>query len=152
MSRSGATVAPECVTKYNELKLGKEIKYIIYKLSDDYKEVVVEDYSSDNDWESFRNKLLSAKAGYKGKEGKGPRYAVYDFQWELAGGEGTRNKIVFISWSPDEGTLVFPRMTYASSKEALKNALPGLGGEVQANGDDAIEYDTILKDISKGTR
>lgn len=70
--------------------MGKEIKYIIYKLSDDYKEVVVEDYSSDSDWETFRNKLLSAKADYKGKEGKGPRYAVYDFQWELAGGEGTR--------------------------------------------------------------
>ena len=43
-------------------------------------------------------------------------------------------------------------MTYASSKEALKNALPGLSGEIQANGDDAIEYQTILKDISKGTR
>lgn len=43
-------------------------------------------------------------------------------------------------------------MTYASSKEALKNALPGLGAEIQANGDDAIEYQTILKDISKGRR
>ena len=51
---------------------------------------------------------------------------MYDFQYELEGGEGTRyevsdfqiivgkandslsrNKIVFISWSPDEGTLVF---------------------------------------------
>lgn len=88
-----------------------------------------------------------------------------------------RNKIVFISWSPDEGTLVFvrgdlflffpplsghasidywinrqPRMTYASSKEALKNALNGLGAEVQANNEDEIEYSTILKDISKGKR
>ncbi|KAL8827346.1 MAG: hypothetical protein Q9191_003238 [Dirinaria sp. TL-2023a] len=169
MSKSGVSVAPECISKYNELKLGKEIKYIIYKLSDDYKEIVVEDYSSDKDWDIFRNKLLSAKASYKGKEGKGPRYAVYDFQWDLASGEGTRNKIVFISWSPDEGTLVMvrsirlaqnptltntsqPRMTYASSKEALKNALPGLGAEVQANGEDAIEYETILKDVSKGAR
>ncbi|MCJ1276159.1 cofilin [Puttea exsequens] len=146
------TVAPECVSKYNELKLGKSIKYIIYKLSDDYKEIVVEDTSSDPDWEAFQNKLLNAKAGHKGKEGKGPRYAVYDFQYELEGGEGTRNKIVFISWSPDEGTLVFPRMTYASSKESLKNALPGLAAEVQANRDDEIEYETILKDISKGKR
>ena len=51
---------------------------------------MVEDYSSDKDWEAFQDKLLNAKAGYKGKEGKGPRYAVYDFQWELASGEGTR--------------------------------------------------------------
>ncbi|MCJ1426796.1 cofilin [Sticta canariensis] len=152
MSKSGVSVNPECISTYNELKLGKSIKYIIYRLSDDYKEIVVEHSSSDNDWETFQTKLLNAKASHKGKEGKGPRYAVYDFQYELEGGEGTRNKIVFISWSPDEGTLVFPRMTYASSKEALKNALPGLAAEVQANRDDEIEYETILKDVSKGRR
>jgi len=50
-------------------------------------------------------------------------------------------------------TVLFqPRMTYASSKEALKNALPGLGPEIQANGEDAVEYQTILKDVSKGAR
>ena len=43
-------------------------------------------------------------------------------------------------------------MTYASSKEALKSALPGLASEVQANRDDQIEYATILKEISKGRR
>ncbi|KAL9002831.1 MAG: hypothetical protein Q9188_004256 [Gyalolechia gomerana] len=152
MSKSGVTVSPECISKFNELKLGKSIKYIIYKLSDDYKEIVVEETSTDAEWENFQNKIMNAKASYKGKEGKGPRYAVYDFQYELEGGEGTRNKIVFISWSPDEGTLVYPRMTYASSKEALKNALNGLGAEVQANNEDEIEYSTILKDISRGKR
>lgn len=84
------TVSPECISKFNELKLGKSIKYIIYKLSDDYKEIVVEHSSSDPEWETFQNKLMNAKAGHKGKEGKGPRYAVYDFQYELEGGEGTR--------------------------------------------------------------
>ncbi|KAL9577601.1 MAG: hypothetical protein Q9212_006260 [Teloschistes hypoglaucus] len=152
MSKSGVTVTPDCITQFNDLKLKKSIKYIIYKLSDDYKEIVVEETSSDPDWDTFQNKILNAKASYKGKEGKGPRYAVYDFQYELEAGEGTRNKIVFISWSPDEGTLVFPRMTYASSKEALKNALNGIGAEVQANNEDEIEYATILKDISKGKR
>ena len=43
-------------------------------------------------------------------------------------------------------------MTYASSKESLKNALNGIAAEVQANRDDEIEYGTILKDISKGKR
>lgn len=51
---------------------------------------MVEDSSSDPDWETFQSKLMNAKAGHKGKEGKGPRYAVYDFQYELEGGEGTR--------------------------------------------------------------
>ena len=89
------SVSPECISKYNELKLGKSFKYIIYKLSDDYKEIVVEDASSDPDWETFQNKLMNAKAGHKGKEGKGPRYAVYDFQYELDGGEGTRYVMIW---------------------------------------------------------
>ena len=37
---------------------------------------------------------MNAKAGHKGKVGKGPRYAVYDFQYELEGGEGTRYAVV----------------------------------------------------------
>jgi cofilin len=43
-------------------------------------------------------------------------------------------------------------MTYASSKEALKNALNGIAAEVQANRDDEIEYDTVRKDITKNKR
>ena len=86
------SVAPECVAAFNELKLGKgTIKYIIYKLSDDYKEIVVEEKSADGDWEKFQSKLMNAKASYKGREGKGPRYAVYDFAYELEGGEGKRS-------------------------------------------------------------
>lgn len=84
------TIAPECVAKYNELKLGKSIKYIIYKLSDDYKQIVVEETSTDGNWEIFQEKLLNATASHRGKEGKGPRYAVYDFEYELEAGEGTR--------------------------------------------------------------
>ena len=43
-------------------------------------------------------------------------------------------------------------MTYASSKESLKNALNGIAAEVQANREDEIEYDTILKEITRGKR
>ena len=50
----------------------------------------MEDASTSSDWEEFQTKLMDAKSSYKGKEGKGPRYAVYDFQYELEGGEGTR--------------------------------------------------------------
>lgn len=84
------SVAPECVEAFNELKLGRQLKYIIYKLSDDYKEVVIEDKGTDPDWEKFQSKLLDAKSSYKNKVGKGPRYAVYDFDYELEGGEGKR--------------------------------------------------------------
>lgn len=42
------------------MKLSKKHKYIIYKLSDDYKEIVVEEASADKDWENFREKLVNA--------------------------------------------------------------------------------------------
>ncbi|EAT76172.2 hypothetical protein SNOG_16474 [Parastagonospora nodorum SN15] len=37
------SVSPECISTFNELKLGKDIKWIIYKISDDWKEIVVEE-------------------------------------------------------------------------------------------------------------
>lgn len=74
-----------------ELKHGKSIKYIIYKMSDDYKEIEVEETSESTDWEEFSKKLINAKSKTKsGAITKGPRYAVYDFHYDLPGGEGSR--------------------------------------------------------------
>jgi len=150
MSQSGVSVSPECITKFNELKLGKSIKYIIYKLSDDAKEIVVEETSEQADWDAFREKLINAKSKNRaGKEVKGPRYAVYDFAYDLASGEGSRSKITFIAWSPDDAGIQ-AKMIYASSKDALKRSLNGIASELQANDEDDIEYQSILAKVSKG--
>jgi len=152
MSQSGATVNQECITAYNDLKLNKKYKYVIYKLSDDNKEIVVDSTSEGaEDYEAFREKLINAKTKTKsGAIGKGPRYAVYDFEYQLASGEGIRNKITFIAWSPDDAGIM-AKMVYASSKEALKRALTGIATELQANDADDIEYDSVIKTVSKGT-
>ncbi|KAH7370829.1 cofilin [Rhexocercosporidium sp. MPI-PUGE-AT-0058] len=150
MSQSGVNVSPECISVFNDLKLTKKIKFIIYKLSDDYKEIVVEEFSENGDWDVFREKLISAETKNKmGKIGKGPRYAVYDFNYELSSGEGTRSKITFIAWSPDDAGIQ-PKMIYASSKDALKRALNGIATEFQANDEDDIEYQSVLNKVSKG--
>lgn len=60
-----ATVSQECITAFNELKLNKKYKFIVYKLSDDYKEIVVEEASDDKDWEAFREKLINATSKSK---------------------------------------------------------------------------------------
>ncbi|GKT46976.1 cofilin [Colletotrichum spaethianum] len=149
-SRSNHSIFEDCITAYNDLKLSKKYKYIIYKLSDDNKEIVVEEASADKDWENFRQKLINATTKSKsGAVGKGPRYAVYDFEYSLASGEGERNKITFLAWSPDDAG-VMAKMVYASSKEALKRSLTGIATELQANDPDDIEYDSILKTVSKG--
>ncbi|KAK7184265.1 hypothetical protein DPSP01_002741 [Paraphaeosphaeria sporulosa] len=150
MAQSGVSVAPECISAFNELKLGKDTKYIIYKISDDWKEIVVEETSKEDDWSAFREKLINAKSkDKKGKEGIGGRYAVYDVSYELESGEGTRSKITFISWCPDDAPQ-YPRMMYSSSKEAIKRALNGLAADIQANDADDIEWDSILTRVSKG--
>jgi len=150
MSQSGATVGQECVQAYNDLKLSKKYKYVIFKLSDDNKQIVVEEASADKDWDSFREKLINATTKSKsGAVGKGPRYAVYDFAYSLPSGEGERNKITFIAWSPDDAG-VMAKMVYASSKEALKRSLNGIATELQANEADDIEYESVLKTVSKG--
>lgn len=74
----------------NDLRF-KDLKYIIFKISDDKKEIVVEDSSTDTDYEVFRTKLVEAKDS-KGKPA--PRYALYDGEFDL-GSEGIR--FVFIS-------------------------------------------------------
>lgn len=38
-------------------------------------------------------------------------------------GRGRRNKIVFISWSPDEGALVMVRATLLLKKPAARESL-----------------------------
>ncbi|GAB7347883.1 hypothetical protein MBLNU459_g5409t1 [Dothideomycetes sp. NU459] len=149
MAQSGVSVAPECITAFNDLKLGKSTKWIIYKISDDWKEIVVEETSTTADYAAFREKLLSAKSkDRRGKEGMGGRYAVYDMEYDTEG-EGKRSKITFIAWVPDDAPQ-YPRMMYSSSKEAIKRALNGLAADIQANDPDDIEYDTIVSRVSKG--
>ncbi len=55
---------------------------------------------------------------------------------------------------PVEPKLTHPplqaKMVYASSKEALKRALTGIAVELQANDADDIEYESVVKTVSKG--
>ncbi|SZF03315.1 unnamed protein product [Blumeria hordei] len=118
-------------------------------MSDDYKSILVEEASKNEDWEYFREKLLSARSVQKnGQMAKDPRYAIYDFHYQLTDGEGYRNKIVFLAWSPDDSG-VKPKMVYASSKGSLKKSLDGIAYDFQLNDSEDIEYDSIVKNISR---
>lgn len=66
--------------------MGKKIKYIIYKLTDDLTQIVIEEVVEDDgspeeeQWKIFAQKLIEAKQKSKtGKEVPAPRFAVYDF-------------------------------------------------------------------------
>ncbi|KAF8468279.1 hypothetical protein BDZ91DRAFT_656526 [Kalaharituber pfeilii] len=139
---SSVGLAPQCVPSYEELKLGKKVGpkliYIIYKLSDDKRNIEVEATSSESDYDSFLSALPENDC----------RYAVYDFSYELDGGEGKRNKLVFFSWAPD-GAPVRSKMLYASSKDALRRALTGIGAEIQGTDASEVAWDSVLEKVSK---
>lgn len=57
----------------------------------------MEETSKEGNYEGFREKLVSAKAkGKDGKEGPGPRYAVYDVEYDAPGGEGKRYVLILV--------------------------------------------------------
>ncbi|KAI5841921.1 hypothetical protein DFP73DRAFT_574148 [Morchella snyderi] len=123
---------------FEELKLGKKVKYIIYKLSDDKKCIEVEKHSESTDYDSFIGDLPENEC----------RYAIYDFEYELEAGEGTRNKLCFYAWSPDDAP-VRSKMVYASSKEALRRSLTGIHAEIQGTDYSEVSHETVLERFVK---
>lgn len=88
ISIRSVSVQDECLTAFNEFRLSKgKTKYIIYKISDNKKDVVVDAVGHDQDYEVFREQLAASKDS-QGRPA--PRYAVYDVEYELGGGEGKR--------------------------------------------------------------
>ena len=96
---SGVSVDPEVLSIFNDVKLNKNIFFVLYKLSDDQKVIIFEkkqekpadvDYSEDNikqHWMDFVRSLPE----------KTCRYAVYDFGYVLPDGS-RRDKLLFICW------------------------------------------------------
>jgi len=152
MASSGVSVAPESVKMFNDLKLGKNIKWIIYKIDIDGKEIVVDESSTDQDYEVFRQKLIGVQSTWTTKKGVvqtglGGRYAVYDVAYKTDDG-GERNKIAFIAWVPDVASQI-PRMLYSTSKDALKRSLNGFHADIQAMDDEDLEWKNILERVKK---
>ncbi|KAM5346964.1 hypothetical protein ACJ41O_009969 [Fusarium nematophilum] len=146
-SGSGVTVEQECVTAVNELRSSRrpdKPKFVIFRITDDQKAVVVDEKSSEQDYEAFRQTLTSAVDASGRPE---PRFAVYDVDYDL-GEDGKRTKSIFISWVPDNAPIKL-RMIYASTMEYLKKAV-NLGIFIHADSQDDIEWEAVLKEASGG--
>ncbi|KAL1870737.1 hypothetical protein Daus18300_005057 [Diaporthe australafricana] len=144
---SSVQIQDECITAVKELRSrrdGNKPCYIIYKISDSRQSVVVDEISSDKNYEVFLNKLASATDD-KGKPA--PRYAAYDVEYDL-GEKGKRVSTAFISWVPD-GTSIKTRMVYASTREQLNKAL-NLPVSIHADDLDDIEWHSVVHRVSRG--
>ncbi|RBR13270.1 uncharacterized protein FIESC28_08236 [Fusarium coffeatum] len=134
---SGVSVNSGCVDTYQALKLKKNHKFIIFNLSHDRTEIVVDQTSESSEWDDFTSSLPENE----------PRWAVYDFHYEGPDG-GARNKLVFVSWSPDTAKIK-AKMVFSSSRDALRRALVGIGAEIQATDYSDITYEEVLGKVSR---
>ncbi|ODV81578.1 cofilin, partial [Suhomyces tanzawaensis NRRL Y-17324] len=132
-------VADESLTVFNDLKLGKKYKFVIFALNESKTQIVVDSTSTDTDYDAFLEKLPENEC----------KYAVYDFEYEIGGGEGKRSKIVFYTWSPDTAPIR-SKMVYASSKDALRRALNGISTDIQGTDFSEVAHETVLEKVSRG--
>merc|ERR1711988_1071890 len=103
------------------MKIRKKYQYMVFKISDDKKNIVTECTGEPGaSFDEFKSKLPDNEC----------RYAVLDVEIETKSGT-TTNKLIFVAWSDDDAS-VKPKMLYASSKDALKKALTGINEEFQA--------------------
>jgi len=133
MSMSGVKLASPCVDAYQQVKKDK-LKYATFKLNDKKTEIVLEaseKYSkpvTPDAFEQFLSLLPDSEC----------RYAVYHAIVTLEDDSGTkadRDKIVFISWAPDNASIK-TKMLHSSSKDAIKKAFEGVAIEFQLSGED----------------
>ncbi|KAF8157885.1 hypothetical protein B0H34DRAFT_433270 [Crassisporium funariophilum] len=134
---SGVGVSEDCLKDFQELKLKKTNKYIIFTLNKELTEIIVDKKSKDTDYDTFIADLPETEC----------RWAIYDFEFEKEGA-GIRQKLIFVSWSPDNAKIK-QKMVFASSREALKRALTGVAIEIQGTDYSEVAYEYVLDKLRR---
>ncbi|KAL3828248.1 hypothetical protein ACJIZ3_017050 [Penstemon smallii] len=129
---SGMGVADQCKITYLELQRKKLHRYVVFKIDEKKKEVVVEKTGSPSEnYEDFTASLPESDC----------RYAVYDFDYvNLENCQ--KSKIFFIAWSPSV-SRIRAKMLYATSKERFRRELQGIHYEIQATDPTEMDLDVI---------
>lgn len=122
------TVNADCKLSFMEFKENMKYKFIIFKIDEHRKQVIVE-------------KLGDISLGHEDLISFFPtdecRYAVYNFE-QLTKGNVPKSRIFFIGWLPDTAR-VRSKMVYANFKDMFKRELGGSQVELRA---------TVLSDMS----
>ncbi|KAJ6408892.1 hypothetical protein OIU84_008567 [Salix udensis] len=125
-------VHDDCMLKFMELKAKRTHRFIVYKIEEEQKQVIVEKLGEPaQSYEDFTASLPADEC----------RYAVYDFDF-VTEENVQKSKIFFIAWSPDT-SKVRNKMIYASSKDSFKRELDGIQVELQATDPTEMGLDVI---------
>uniref|UniRef100_A0A7S0LTU8 ADF-H domain-containing protein n=1 Tax=Coccolithus braarudii TaxID=221442 RepID=A0A7S0LTU8_9EUKA len=135
MVTAGFKIPDDSVKAYNELQGGHKHSYLIFKIDQEQKAVVLEESGKPDEfkYDEFAKKVATLDS---------PRFIVIDFKGKYADGRALE-KVVFIFWCPD-GAKIKERMLYASTKEDFKRKMNGLHKTIEASDESDIEYKEVI--------
>ncbi|KAL3626428.1 hypothetical protein CASFOL_029977 [Castilleja foliolosa] len=129
---SGMGVADHSKNTYMELQRKKVYRYVIFKIDENKKEIVVE--KTGGPAESYQDFAASLPEN-------DCRYAVYDFDY-VTSENCQKSKIFFVAWSPST-SRIRSKMLYATSKGRFTRELVGIHYEIQATDPTEMDLDVI---------
>ncbi|KAJ6801673.1 actin-depolymerizing factor 5 isoform X1 [Iris pallida] len=132
MATEGMKVKEECRKWYTEMKWKRVHRFIVFKIEEGSKTIVVD-------------KVGGPGEGYPQLAAALPlddcRYAVFDFDY-VSLDNCHKSKIFFITWSP-AASRIRAKILYATSKQGLRRLLEGVHYEVQATDPSEMGFDVI---------
>ncbi|KAB2067676.1 hypothetical protein ERO13_A09G229900v2 [Gossypium hirsutum] len=134
---SGMGVADHSKSTYLELQRKKVFRYVVFKINEKKKEVVVEKTGGPS--ENYDDLTASLPEN-------DCRYAVYDFDF-VTSENCQKSKIFFITWSPSV-SRIRAKMLYATSKERFISELEGIHYEIQATDPTGMDLEVIRERAS----
>lgn len=138
---SGVHINKDIAAVIRDIQIKSQYKYIIFKLTDDYTEVVV-DKKADKSctYDDFVEDMVVAE------KSKQCRWAVVDVQYKTRSGMD-KNKLVYFTWNPDNA-VIKQKMVYAASNDAVKKAIGNaVGVTVQGTDLSELDFDEVEKKI-----
>ncbi|KAJ8570707.1 hypothetical protein K7X08_037679 [Anisodus acutangulus] len=134
---SGMEVHDDCKLRFLELKAKRTHRFIVFKIEEKQKQVVVEKVGEPiQNYEDFAESLPADEC----------RYAVYNFDF-MTEENCQKSRIFFIAWSPDT-VRVRSKMIYASSNDRFKRELDGIQVELQATDPTEMGLDVIKSRVN----
>ncbi|KNA21242.1 hypothetical protein SOVF_045180 [Spinacia oleracea] len=131
-SLSGLTIADDSKSTFLELKRKKDHRYVVFKIDEKKKEVVVDKTGTPS--ESYDDFLAALPEN-------DCRYAVYDYDF-VTSDNCQKSKIFFFAWAPST-SRIRAKMLYATSKENFKHELDGVHYEIQATDPSEMDLEVI---------
>ncbi|XP_057519136.1 actin-depolymerizing factor-like [Amaranthus tricolor] len=131
-SLSGLSIADQSKNAFLDLKRKKDHRYVIFKIDEKKKEVVVE--KTGTPAESYDDFLAALPDN-------DCRYAIYDFDF-VTSDNCQKSKIFFFAWAPST-SRIRAKMLYATSKENFKDELDGVHYEIQATDPSEVDLEVL---------